>query len=286
MTSYPLLVCGLFAIGALLDTTASRAQQAPATAPSPAAVLRPAPPPAGMLALPTTSLELNDKVSMQFVQIPAGKFLMGSAPSELGHDKDEAPCHEVTITQPFFMGIYPVTLEQYQAVMGNNGGAVPPTNHPVTLLSWDDAVAFGEKLSTQTHKKVHLPTEAQWEYAARAGTLTRYYFGGIENQLPNYAWYSANSLGTTHPVGLKKPNPWGLYDMCGNVFQYCADWYGPYTAGKLSDPPGAATGTDRVLRGGCWSFGPQYCRSASRSWVNPTTRIYATVGFRVVLEAE
>ena len=164
--------------------------------------------------------------------------------------------HEVTITKPFYMGKYVVTQEQYEAIMGNNPSHFKGAQNPVEMVSWDDAQAFCQKLSKKSGKTVRLPTEAEWEYACRAGTSTKYYSGDSEEDLKRVAWYEANSNDTTHPVGQKEPNKFGLYDMHGNVWQWCQDWYGDYTANEVADPQGPAQGASRVLRGGSWYHDP------------------------------
>jgi formylglycine-generating enzyme required for sulfatase activity len=217
------------------------------------------------------------------VSLPAGKFLMGSSESNY-----EKPQHQVKVNS-FAIGKYPITQAQYQAVMGNNPSHFKnnPQN-PVEKVSWNDAEAFCQKLSQITGKTYRLPTEAEWEYACRAGTTTRYYFGDNDNQLGDYAWYKGNSGGTTHPVGQKKPNGWGLYDMSGNVWEWCEDdWHDSY-AGAPDD--GSAwlqndnhSRTLKCLRGGSWFDDPFYCRSAYRCL---TRRVFrSSFGFRVVCGA-
>jgi formylglycine-generating enzyme required for sulfatase activity len=166
--------------------------------------------------------------------------------------------------------------------------------NPVEVVSWDDAQEFCKKLSATSGKTVRLPTEAEWEYACRAGTTTAYYFGDDDKDLAGYAWFGdkptvagcqpANSNGVSHPVGEKKPNAWGLYDLYGNVWEWCQDWYGPYQAGAVTDPQGPAQGTERVVRGGAWYDNSITCRSAFRHHYIPTRR-GGNLGFRVVVGA-
>jgi len=200
---------------------------------------------------------------------------------------DEKPAHLVTLTQPFYMGKYTVTQEQYTAMMGNNPSFNKGAQLPVEQVSWDDATAFCNKLTGKLQDKaleVRLPTEAQWEYACRAGTRTRFYSGDLDNDMDSVGWYNYNSGRTTHPVGLKKPNAFGLYDMHGNVWQWCEDvWSEHYEALQAMDPVNEQ-GANRVLRGGCWSDNPRDCRSANREGEIPEVR-YASNGFRVVVAA-
>lgn len=210
------------------------------------------------------------------VKIQSGKFAMGSPASETGRQRDETQ-KSVTIDKDFYMGESEVTQAQWKAVMGTTpwkgqdyvkeGDA-----YPATYVSWDDAQAFMEKVSKLTGKKVRLPSEAEWEYACRAGTTTAYSFGDSDRNLSDYAWYDKNAYNIdekyAHEVKTKKPNPWGLYDMHGNVWEWCEDRYGA---------------TSRGLRGGSWGDDPGYCRSAIRGRFTPDLR-YDHVGFRVVLD--
>ncbi|TRU49935.1 MAG: serine/threonine-protein kinase pkn1 [Microcystis aeruginosa Ma_QC_Ca_00000000_S207] len=219
-------------------------------------------------------------VTLEMVSLPAGKFLMGSSESD-----SEKPPHQVKVNS-FAIGKYPITQAQYEAVMGNNPSRFQnnPQN-PVEQVSWNDAQAFCQKLSQITGKTYRLPTEAEWEYACRAGTTTRYYFGDDDNQLGNYAWGSENSNDTTHPVGQKKPNAWGLYDMSGNVWEWCEDdWHDSY---KNAPDDGTAwidndnrSQSPKCLRGGSWRYFPFSCRSAYRDWFDPVNH-YVILGFRV-----
>jgi formylglycine-generating enzyme required for sulfatase activity len=180
------------------------------------------------------------------------------------------------------MGVTEVTQAQYEAVMGTNPSKFKGATNPVDTVSWNDATEFCKKLSEKTRQAVRLPTEAEWEYACRAGTATTFSFGDADSALGDYAWYSANSGSTTHPVGQKKPNAWGLYDMHGNVWEWCADWYGDYPKVAATEPQGPASGTSRVLRGGFWASAPTRCRSANRDGIAPGHRL-PNCGFRVVV---
>jgi formylglycine-generating enzyme required for sulfatase activity len=211
------------------------------------------------------TIDLGGGVTMKMVLIRPGKFMMGE-----GIDR-----HEVTISKPFYLGVYEVTQAQYEAVMGTNPSLFKGATNPVDTVSWNDATAFCSKLSKKTRQVVRLPTEAEWEYACRAGTQTVFSFGDDPSALGDYAWWGQNSGGTTHPVGQKKPNAWGLYDMHGNVWETCVDWWGPYPKGPVTDPSGRATGSSGpVVRGGSWrSFRvADYFRCAARCYGNPALR--------------
>jgi formylglycine-generating enzyme required for sulfatase activity len=221
---------------------------------------------------------------MRFKFLPGGRFRMGS---ESG-DSDERPVHDVTLTPAFYMGVYEVTQEQYERVMGKNPSHFKGSNNPVEMVSWDDAVEFCRRLSALPEEKVagrvyRLPTEAEWEYACRAGTDTAYSFGDDENELGECAWSRDNSGSTTHPVGKKKPNAWGLYDMHGNVWEWCSDWYGDYPSGSVTNPSGASSGSSRVYRGGSWGAYAGHCRSAYRDYGFTPDGRRNSLGFRLVL---
>ena len=202
----------------------------------------------------------------------------------------EQPAHQVTLTKDFYIGVYEVTQEQYELVTGTNHSYFNSPQNPVEVEEeiWEEAVAFCEKLSALPAEKAagrvyRLPTEAEWEYACRAGTTTAYSFGDDESQMGDFAWYDGNANSTTHPVGQKKPNPWGLYDMYGNVSEWCSDWYSaPYSSEPVSDPQGATTGSFHVYRGGGWFNVAEDCRSAHRDDYDPSFRFYI-LGFRVAL---
>jgi len=218
---------------------------------------------------PALTLDLGNNATMKLVLIPAGKFIMG----------EEKDLHEVTLSKPLYMGVTEVTQAQYQAIMGTNPSKFKGETNPVETVSWNDATEFCKKLSEKTRRAVRLPTEAEWEYACRAGSRTRFCFGDAEQGLGDYAAIRDQK---THPVGQKKPNAWGLYDMHGNVWEWCADWYGDYPKGAATDPQGAASGSQRVLRGGSWNSDPGDCRAALRDRLYPGNRYY-DFGFRVVV---
>ena len=212
-----------------------------------------------------------------FVRLPPGEFRMGSKSSEASNN--ERRVTKVRISQGFWLGKYEVTQAEWQAVMGTNpaqfSGCGPTC--PVENVSWVDVQEFIGKLNAAAGgNRYRLPTEAEWEYAARAGTS-----GDRYGNLDAIAWYKDNSGGRTHPVGQKAPNAWGLYDMLGNVYEWVGDWYGPYPGGSVTDPRGPGSGSYRVVRGGSWGGDARYCRASNRSNDSPGDR--ATVlGFRLL----
>ncbi|WP_079913074.1 formylglycine-generating enzyme family protein [Paenibacillus sp. 32352] len=239
-------------------------------------------PTGGEMNLPKTEiLDIGHGINMEFVLIHPGSFTMGSS-VEVG-EGDEAPEHKVTITKPFYLGKYEVTQEQWEELMGNNPSKFKGDKRPVDSVSWEDTQLFLQKLQEKTGRKFALPTEAQWEFAARAGTSTRWEFGDNESILGEYAWYQENSDGVTHPVGQKKPNAWGLYDMYGNIQEWCKDWYAaPYPQGNASDPQGPNSGDSRVLRGGAWGDDFTMVRSTYRN-ASGTDAKTPGIGFRVAM---
>ncbi|MGQ4809396.1 Hercynine oxygenase [Candidatus Entotheonellaceae bacterium PAL068K] len=215
------------------------------------------------------SKTLVNSIGMEFRLIPAGTFMMGS----LNGEADEQPVHQVTISKPFYLGKYEVTQGQWQAVMGNNPSFfIGNPKLPVESVPQPDVQEFIHRLNAKEGgDRYRLPTEAEWEYAARAGSTTDYSFGNDATRLSEFAWYKANSNEQTHPVGQLKPNAWGLYDIHGNVWEWVQDWYGRYTSEAVTDPKGATKGTHRLRRGCGWNNVSQICRSANR---------YSVVGFR------
>jgi len=216
------------------------------------------------------SFDLGRGVKLDLVLIRPGSFMMGD---EKGDD-DEKPVHKVTISKPFYLGKFEVTQEQWQCVMGSNPSHFRGAKNPVDRVSWEACQAFIKKLNAKfAHAQVTfgLPTEAEWEYACRAGPTSRYGFGDRESKLAEYGWFENNAGGTTHPVGQKKPNAWGLYDMHGNVWEWCDDWYDGdyYKKSPAIDPTGPTAVTSRVLRGGSWSDPAPYCRSSYRYCLPP-----------------
>ena len=228
---------------------------------------------------------ITNSIGMELVYIPPGEFMMGSPDGESNRHSNEGPRHRVRITQGFYLGATEVTQGQWQAIMGNNPSRFSGSNNlPVESVFWHDAVNFCRRLGDREGKQYRLPTEAEWEYACRAGTNTTYSFGNNSNDLDRYAWYNNNSDRSTHEVGQKQPNGWGLYDMHGNVWEWCADWYGEdyYSSSPTVNPSGPINGSERVLRGGCWDFGAIISSSALRFSSYPLTRGYY-YGCRVVL---
>jgi formylglycine-generating enzyme required for sulfatase activity len=217
-------------------------------------------------------------LGIKFVRIEPGEFDMGSPTSE-GDRQDNETLHHVKITAPFLMAATAVTQAQWRAVMGTNPSQFHGDDRPVEMVSWDDAVAFCQKLSAKEGKHYRLPTEAQWEYACRAGTQTAYAGTG---KLEEMGWYQGNSDKQSHPVARKKPNAWGLYDMHGNIWQWCSDGDGPY-AGDAVDPKGADNKSSRVIRGGSWDNSAKRCRAAFRLSSAPDIRSH-NVGFRLCLD--
>ncbi|MDA3926047.1 MAG: formylglycine-generating enzyme family protein [Kiritimatiellae bacterium] len=263
------------------------------------------------------AVDLGDGVKMVFMPIAAGSFDMGSNTG----DPDEKPVHRVTLTKSFWMGRTEVTQAQFgkfvreqeyktyadktgyayirmesyvQEQSGINWSNVFDRNNmPVTIVSWNDAVAYCEWLTERERKAGRLPegyeyrlsTEAEWEYCCRAPSASSELAdtaGDYAGNLDSMAWYEKNSGSKTHPVGKKKANDWGLHDMHGNVWEWCYDWYGNYTSGSESNPQGADSGKYRAFRGGGWYFPATYCRSANRGWSRPDLP-YSDHGFRVAL---
>lgn len=237
----------------------------------------------------TSSTPAPAPIPMEFVLIPAGSFTMGDPNFEAGKGNG-MPQHKVTISKPFYMGKYEVTQAQWQAVMGDNPAHFKGPNNPVENVSWEDAQEFIRLLNAKEgHNRYRLPTEAEWEYAARAGTSSTYFFGDNKNELAEYGWFNGNAGSSTHPVGEKRPNPWGLHDVHGNVYEWVQDWhtenYSPNN--QLTDPKGAPNGSHRVIRGGGWALGAEGCRSDSRGFGVPDAsgRIIL-VGFRLAQSTE
>ncbi|MCQ2260155.1 MAG: formylglycine-generating enzyme family protein [Bacteroidales bacterium] len=223
-------------------------------------------------------------VTYSFVRVRAGSFTMGATSEQENPWDDEKPAHRVTLTSDYWMGATEVTQALWKAVMGSNPSMFQGDDLPVESVSWDDCQDFLEKLNRITGKRFRLPTEAEWEYAARGGGSSRgYQYAGGSN-VGNVAWYYGNAGGETHPVGQLRANELGLYDMSGNVWEWCQDWYGKdyYSSGSQTNPTGPSSGSHRVLRGGTWYSDAWISRSSIRNCVTPDFR-NSRFGFRLVL---
>ncbi|MBN2195548.1 MAG: formylglycine-generating enzyme family protein [Polyangiaceae bacterium] len=241
---------------------------------------------------PFVELELAPGVSMRLRWVPPGRFFMGSPSDEAGRWEVEGPQHGVTITRGFWLADAPCTQTEWVAVMGEDPshfkGQDDSVHRPVENVSWDDCQTFFQKLAERfPGLEARLPTEAEWEYACRAGTESAFNDGspctvpeGNDPALAKLGWFGKNSGGTTHPVRELQPNRWGLYDLHGNVWEWCADWFDRYGAEEQRDPTGPASGQDRVLRGGGWYDHAWLCRSAYRFWFQPDVRFHDD-GFRL-----
>ena len=221
----------------------------------------------------------TNNIGMSFVRIPSGSFTMGSSSSEAdGHEK---PPHTVTIGESFYMATTEVTQAQWRAVMGKDRSKFQGDDLPVEHVSWNDAKEFIRKLNAMEGRtRYRLPTEAEWEYACRAGTT-----GDWVDDLPSVAWYAPGSGDKTHAVGQKQANAWGLSDMLGNVYEWCEDWKGDYPSGNVKDPRGPSSGLGRVVRGGSWFVHANRTRCEFRDFFTPDYR-RGDVGFRLVATAE
>jgi formylglycine-generating enzyme required for sulfatase activity len=236
----------------------------------------------------TVPNELTNSIGMKFRLIQPGTFMMGSPASWWGGRGDERQ-HQVTLTKQYSIGIYPVTQSKYQRIMGSNPSYFKGDRHPVEQVSWEDATEFIKKLNGLSEERTagrfyRLPTESEWEYACRAGSRRAYCFGDGEARLGEYAWYKSNSGNGTQEVGQKAANAWGLYDMHGNVWEWCSDWKGDYPSGTVRDPKGPSTGSFRVSRGGSWGLEAALCRSAFRNGCGPSFR-NGLLGFRLALSS-
>lgn len=246
----------------------------------------------------------TNSIGMQFIRIPAGTFMMGAPEDDKEAWNFAKPQHEVRISKPFYLGVFEITQQQWEAVMSSNPYTLPRSNpyyhlpgmaarltrptNPATV-SWSDAQEFISRLNElEGHSRYRLPTEAEWEYAARAGTQTRYSFGNDRDELERYAWYGEGFIsGSTHPVGQKQPNPWGLYDVHGNAWEWVQDWYSPdyYAQSPSVDPTGPARGVGRVVRGGSWHHTADSWRTSFRKEYKPGYR-GISIGLRVAMTPE
>ena len=230
----------------------------------------------------TIFIPVKDGISIEMVKIEAGTFMMGATSEMKDPYSDKKPVHQVTLTNDYYMGKYEVTQALWQAVMGSNPSNFKGDNLPVETVNWNDCQEFISKLNSLTGRKFRLPTEAEWEYAARGGKKSRGYQYSGSRKISDVAWYEGNSRSKTHPVGRKQANELGIYDMSGNVWEWCSDWYGSYSSSSQTNPMGSDSGAKRVRRGGSWCHIARICRSSYRSGDAPDCRgLY--LGLRLAL---
>ena len=228
------------------------------------------------------SIPVKDGISIDMVKVEAGTFMMGATSEMKDPYSDEKPVHQVTLTNDYYMGKYEVTQALWQAVMGSNPSNFKGDNLPVETVNWNDCQEFISKLNSLTGRKFRLPTEAEWEYAARGGKKSRgYQYSGSSN-ISDVAWYDGNSVNKTHPVGTKQANELGIYDMTGNVWEWCSDWYSSYSSSSQTNPTGSDSGSARVSRGGGWFNDASYCRLSVRFYYTPDFRL-DILGLRLAL---
>ena len=228
------------------------------------------------------SIPVKDGVSIDMVRVEAGTFTMGATSEMKDPWDDEKPTHQVTLTNDYYIGKYEVTQALWKAVMGNKPSKFKGDNLPVENVSWKDCQEFISKLNSITGKTFRLPTEAEWEYAARGGNKSQGYQYSGSNNLFDVAWYEDNSGKKTHAVGTKQPNELGIYDMSGNVWEWCQDWFGEYSSSSQTNPTGANSGSYRVKRGGGWGNTARLCRSSCRVINTPGDRD-CNLGLRLIL---
>ena len=228
------------------------------------------------------TIPVKDGISIEMVKVEAGSFDMGATSEMENPYEDEKPVHRVTLTNNYYVGKYEVIQALWQAVMGSNPSKFKGADLPVEQVSWNDCQDFVSKLNAMTGKRFRLPTEAEWEYAARGGKKSRGYQYSGSNTLGDVAWYGDNSGSKTHAVGTKQPNELGIYDMTGNVWEWCQDWYDSYSSSPQTNPTGAASGSYRVYRGGSWYVSAGLCRTSCRNNGAPGIRSII-LGLRLVL---
>ena len=228
------------------------------------------------------SIPVKDGISIDMVRVEAGTFTMGATPEMKDPWDDEKPTHQVTLTNDYYIGKYEVTQALWKAVMGKNPSKFKGDNLPVEQVNWKDCQEFLSKLNNTTGKKFRLPTEAEWEYAARGGKKSRGYQYSGSNNISDVAWYEDNSGSKTHTVGSKQANELGIYDMSGNVWEWCHDWKGSYSSSSQVNPTGANSGSYRVGRGGSWRHAARGCRSSYRNNSTPDNR-NDSLGLRLIL---
>ena len=221
-------------------------------------------------------------IEKNMVSVEGGTFTMGCSSEQSDCETDEKPTHQVTLSS-YYIGKYEVTQAQWEAVMGNNPSYFKCASCPVEVVSWDDVQVFISELNNKSGKRYRLPTEAEWEYAARGGAKRQGYKYSGSHELNSVGWNVDNSGSKTHPVGQKSPNELGIYDMTGNVWEWCSDWYGGYSSGSQTNPEGASNGSFRVLRGGSWYYSAQNCRVSYRNYLFSPVNRYFSFGFRLVL---
>ena len=228
------------------------------------------------------SIPVKDGISIEMVRVEAGTFTMGATPEMENPLDDEKPAHQVTLTNDYYIGKYEVTQALWQAVMGNNPSNFKGDNLPVEQVSWDDCQEFISKLNSITDKTFRLPTEAEWEFAARGGNKGRGYQFSGNKKLSKVAWYKDNSRAQTHSVGSKQANELGIYDMSGNVWEWCHDRYGKYSSSSQTNPTCDTSGSLRVFRGGCCYDNARDCRSSNRDDYTPDHHSVG-IGLRLAL---
>ena len=279
MTAMNLVLLGALALGAASPAAASKRPPAWDGKESVAAYAKRA------KLKPTETLDLGGGLTLEMVLIPAGTFTMGSPDREPKTDehKGNEPQRKVTITKPFYMTKYEITQAQYEKVIGANPSMTKGETLPATNMSWEEALVVAKRFGEVLRRDVRIPTDAQWEYAARAGTQTTVYTGNDEASVYAAGWCRGNAEGKVHPVGEKPPNAFGLHDMIGNVREWTGDIHGPAAAVDAVDPEGPATGDMRISRGGAFTGQILVCRAAIRN-VEPPTKKNSIIGLRLVME--
>ena len=229
-------------------------------------------------------VKINDTLSINMAYVEGGTFTMGAMEGDTQANANEKPAHQVTLNYDYYMAQTEVTQALWKTVMGNdnNPSTIKGDNLPVNNVLWEEAQAFVEKLSQTTGQNFYLPTEAEWEYAARGGKKSKGYLYAGSNKVDEVAWYNSNSGGVTHPVAQKMSNELGIYDMSGNVWEWCSDWLAPYTAEAQLNPTGPATGECHVYHGGGWDHSQSYCRSSHRR-ITISGYVQQALGLRVVM---
>ena len=254
----------------------------PKTTPKPKPTPKPTPAPRVSASYQNHVLRVGN-VSYRMIPVNGGTFTMGATSEMTEPWDDEKPTHKVTLSS-YSVGETEVTQALWKAVMGSNPSYFKGDNLPVEQVSWDDCQTFIRKLNGLTGRHFRLPTEAEWEFAARGGNGSCHtqYSGSGSSRIDDVAWYYGNSGNKTHPVKTKQSNELGIYDMSGNVWEWCQDWFGSYNSSAQTNPTGASSGSSRVIRGGSWCYSPRYCRSSYRNGDSPGSE-YFSLGLRLVL---